>query len=53
MSPSTCYPGATEPALVRRLYNGFGNVPLRLVLQMATLFAPGGLATREEALAPA
>ena len=52
VSLSTCYPGATEPALVRRLlYNGFGNVPLRLVLQMATLFAPGGLATREEALA--
>jgi len=52
VSLSTCYPGATEPALVRRLlYYGFGNVPLRLVLQMATLFAPGGLATREEALA--
>ena len=52
VSLSTCYPGATEPALVRRLlYKGFGNVPLRLVLQMATLFAPGGLATREEALA--
>ena len=52
VSLSTCYPGATEPALVRRLlYNGFGNVPLRLVLQMATLFAPGGLASREEALA--
>ena len=44
VSLSTCYPGATEPALVRRqLLLGFGNVPFRLVLQMATLFAPGGL----------
>ena len=52
VSLSTCYPGATTPQNVRRLlYYGFGNVPLRLVLQMATLFAPGGLATREEALA--
>ena len=52
VSISTCYPGATEPALVRKLLlKGFGNVPLRLVLQMATLFAPGGLATREETAA--
>ena len=29
----------------------FDNVPLRLVLQMATLFSPGGLATREETVA--
>jgi hypothetical protein len=52
VSLSTCYPGATEPALIRQLLlKGFGNVPLRLVLQMATLFAPGGLATREETVA--
>jgi len=50
VSLSTCYPGATDPEVVRALlYKGFGNVPLRLVLQMATLFAPGGMATREEA----
>ena len=52
VSLSTCYPGATKPALVRQLLlKGFGNVPLRLVLQMATLFSPGGLATREETVA--
>lgn len=52
VSLSTCYPGATAPKHVRQLLlKGFGNVPLRLVLQMATLFAPGGLSTREEAVA--
>ena len=52
VSLSTCYPGATAPQNVRTLlYFGFGNVPLRLVLQMATLFAPGGLATRDETAA--
>ena len=52
VSLSTCYPGATAPQHVRQLLlKGFGNVPLRLVLQMATLFAPGGLSTREEAVA--
>ena len=49
VSLTTSYPGATSPACVKRLLlKGFGNVPLRLVLQMATLFSPGGLATREE-----
>ena len=43
-------PRRDGPEVVRALlYKGFGNVPLRLVLQMATLFAPGGMATREEA----
>ena len=52
VSLNTSYPGATKPALIRKLLlKGFGNVPLRLVLQMATLFSPGGLATREETVA--
>jgi len=52
VSLNTSYPGATKPALIHKLLlKGFGNVPLRLVLQMATLFSPGGLATREETVA--
>jgi len=48
VSPVTCHPGATESEYLRRLLlRGFNNVPLSLLLQMAYLFTPGGMRSRD------
>lgn len=48
VSPVTCHPGATDSEFLRRLLlRGFDNVPLSLLIQMATLFTPGGLRSRD------
>ena len=48
VSPVTCHPGATDPEFLRRLLlRGFDNVPLSLLIQMATLFTPGGMRSRD------
>lgn len=48
VSPVTCHPGATNSEYLRRLLlRGFNNVPLSLLLQMATLFTPGGMRSRD------
>ncbi|CAL6291843.1 unnamed protein product [Bathycoccus prasinos] len=48
VSAMTCYPGATSATFLRKLLvYGFDNVPLSLLLQMCTLFTPGGMRSRE------
>ena len=48
VSATTCYPGATSAKFLRKLLvYGFDNVPLSLLLQMCTLFTPGGMRSRE------
>ena len=48
VSAMTCYPGATSAKFLRKLLvYGFDNVPLSLLLQMCTLFTPGGMRSRE------
>ena len=48
VSATTCYPGATSAKFLRKLLiYGFDNVPLSLLLQMCTLFSPGGMRSRE------
>ena len=51
VSPVTCHPGATDSEFLRRLLlRGFNNVPLSLLLQMATLFTPGGMRSRDPSM---
>jgi len=48
VSPVTCHPGATDSEFLKRLLlRGFNNVPLSLLIQMATLFTPGGMSSRD------
>ena len=51
VSPVTCHPGATDSEFLRRLLlRGFNNVPLSLLIQMATLFTPGGMRSRDPSM---